>query len=70
MELYLHSSCISVESCLIKPYRYIVQLPVLRYIYEASYYHLESKSWSVLSFHAVFLLGSFFDPEDGGDMFL
>jgi hypothetical protein len=30
--------------------------------------HVSSISWSLL--HAVFLLGSLFRPEDGGDIFI
>jgi hypothetical protein len=32
--------------------------------------HLQSRALLATFFHAGFLLGLFFDPEDGGDMFL
>jgi hypothetical protein len=32
--------------------------------------HVASRALLATCFHAGFLLGLFFDPEDGGDMFL
>jgi hypothetical protein len=35
-----------------------------------SFVKFRSMALLAICFHAGFLLGSFFDPEDGGDMFL